>query len=115
MEENMFDENYYLIDELKKKIYENYPSININAVCNEEDEYFLSIDNRELYYSEGFQLFLMSLKRDMLWKKNIYNIYFSLDEIANRINNITSDRSGTREAASRHKKGIYGCPACSAE
>jgi hypothetical protein len=85
----MFDDNDYLIDNLKREIYQNYPSVNISVIHNENSEYFFSMDNRELYYSEEFQLFLMKLKKDMLWGKNIYNIFFSLDEKINKINNIT--------------------------
>jgi hypothetical protein len=85
----MFDNNDYLIDDVKREIYQNYPSININVVRNENDEFFFSINSRELYYSERFQIFLMKLKKDMLWEKNIYNIFFSLDEMMNKINSIT--------------------------
>jgi hypothetical protein len=89
----MFDDNDYLIDDLKREIYQNYSSVNINVVRNENNEYFFSIDNREVYYSEDFQFFLMELKKDMLWKKNIYNVFFSLDEIMNKINDITFSKN----------------------
>jgi hypothetical protein len=90
---SMFDDNDHLIDDLKIEIYQNYPSVNINVVRNENNEYFFSINNREVYYSEDFQLFLMKLKKDMLWKKNIYNVFFSLDEIVNKINDITFSKN----------------------
>jgi hypothetical protein len=89
----MFDDNHYLIDDVKRKIYENYPSVNINVIRNENSEYFFSINSRELYYSEDFQLFLMKLKKDVLWERNIYNVFFSLDETANKINSITFSKN----------------------
>jgi hypothetical protein len=86
---SMFYDNYYFVNDVKRRIYENYPSVNINVVRDEDDEYFFSINNRGLYYSDDFQLFLMKLKKDVLWKNNIYNIFFSLDEAVNNISSIT--------------------------
>lgn len=89
----MFDDNYYLIDELKRKVYENFPSANINVVRSEDGEYFFSVDNRELYYSDDFQLFLMKLKIGAVWGRGIYNIFFTLDERVNKINSIIFSNS----------------------
>jgi hypothetical protein len=78
----MFDDNNYIIDDLKRKVYDNFPSANINVVRSEDGEYFFSVDSRELYYSDDFQLFLMRLKIDEVWGRGIYNIFFTLDETA---------------------------------
>jgi hypothetical protein len=69
-----------IIDVLKRKVYEKFPSANVNVVHEEDnDEYFFSVDSRKLYYSDDFQNFIMKLKIDMLWPENIYNIFFTLD------------------------------------
>jgi hypothetical protein len=91
---SMFDDTAYLIDDLKGEIYRNYPSVKINVVVsNDSDEYFFSINNRDLYYSEDFQLFLMNFKKDRLWANDIYNIFFTLDEMVNVIDSISFSKN----------------------
>jgi hypothetical protein len=67
-----------LINVLKRKLYEKFPSASISVV-HEDGEYFFSVNNRQLYYSDYFQLFLMNLKIDILWPKKVYNIFFTLE------------------------------------
>jgi hypothetical protein len=66
-----------VITEIKKQLSVKYPNVRLN-VSNEDEDYNFSIDNRELYYSDDFQLFVFKLKQ-RLWEQNIHNIYFILD------------------------------------
>jgi hypothetical protein len=74
----MIDNFSNLIVGLKEQFRKNYPDVHINVILDEDEDYNFSIGNRELFYSDGFQLFLFNIKQK-LWEKNVHNIYFILD------------------------------------
>lgn len=66
-----------VVTEIKKQFSAKYPNVHLNF-SDEDDDYNFSINNRELYYSDDFQLFVFKIKQK-LWEQNIHNIYFILD------------------------------------
>jgi hypothetical protein len=99
----MFDDRNVLATEIKNRIMKNFLYANVNVVFDQEhNEYFVSVDNRELYYSEAFQSFVMGIKQDILWKENIHNFYFILDETLYGFEKITGKISFERKDASAY-------------
>jgi hypothetical protein len=99
----MFDANSVLATEIKNRIMKNFLYANVNVVFDEaHDEYFVSVDNRELYYSEAFQSFVMGIKQDILWKENVHNFYFILDVTLYGFERITKEISFERKETSAY-------------
>jgi len=79
----MFDINEFLANEIREKLNNIFPNITINTFYNSDrDEYNVSINDKELYYSDEYQLMVMEIKQNILWTKNIYNYIFTLDEVS---------------------------------
>jgi hypothetical protein len=99
----MFDDNNVLATEIKNRIMKNFLYANANVVFDQEhNEYFVSVDNRELYYSEAFQSFVMGIKQDILWKENVHNFYFILDETLYGFERIAREISFERKETSAY-------------
>lgn len=73
--------DFFVSHFIKKFILSSYPSLNIEIIYNnDEDEcYFVKIDNKQTYYSDDYQKLIVSLKRS-LWARNINNYYFIYEE-----------------------------------
>jgi hypothetical protein len=99
----MFDDMNVLVTEIKNRIMKIFLYANVNVVFDQDhNEYFVSVDNSELYYSEAFQSFVMGIKQDILWKENIHNFYFILDETFYGFERITREISSERKETSAY-------------
>lgn len=79
----MFDSNEFLANEIRNKILNVFPNIIVNTYYDSDrDEYSVSINEKELYYSDAYQILVLEIKQELLWAKNLYNFYFTLDEIS---------------------------------
>jgi hypothetical protein len=45
----------------------------------EQNEYFISTRDKDLYYSEAYGLLILDIKQNILWKQGKFNFYFILD------------------------------------
>jgi hypothetical protein len=79
MEVPMFSKNDSLALEIKNKILTNFIQANIEIVYDkEQNEYFISTRNKDLYYSEAYGLFTLEISQG-LWEQGIFNFHFILD------------------------------------
>lgn len=79
----MFDSNEFLANEIRNKILNVFPNITVNTYYDSDrDEYSVSINEKELYYSDVYQILVLEIKQELLWAKNLYNFYFTLDEVS---------------------------------
>ena len=79
----MFDINEFLANEIKNKLNNIFPNIIVNTFYDSDrDEYSVSINDKDLYYSDEYQLLVMEIKQNILWTEKIYNYFFTLDEVS---------------------------------
>jgi len=65
---------------IRNKILSNFISADINITYDkEQNEYFLSTQDKNLYYSEAYGLLILDIKQNILWEQGKYNFYFTLD------------------------------------
>lgn len=65
---------------IKNKILLKFPYADIDITLDkEQNEYFISTSDEELYHSEAYGVLVMDIKLNILWKQNVYNFYFILD------------------------------------
>ena len=88
----MFDVGLFIDSDIKRIIHSSFPSAQIDIYHdNSQDSYFVSIQEQGIYYSDEYQLLVMNIKIDILWKHNINNCYFicekksCCDEIVDKI------------------------------
>jgi len=75
----MFSKNDSLALEIKNKILTNFIQANTEIVFDrEQNEYFISTRNKDLFYSEAYGLFTLEINQG-LWEQGIFNFYFILD------------------------------------
>jgi hypothetical protein len=83
----MFDKYYSLAIEIKNMILSNLYYDDINIIYDDElDEYFISIHDENLYYSESYAMLVLKINQDILWKQGYFNFYFILDKTIHNIN-----------------------------
>jgi len=76
----MFDNGNFVALEIKNKIRSHFIDADINIVFDkEQNEYFVSTQNRELYYSEEYGKLVLEISQSLLWGQGIFNFYFVLD------------------------------------
>jgi hypothetical protein len=72
-----------LESEIKNKILSQFPNIEIKLYYEENsDGFYISMNNRDVYYSDSYQLLIMEVKVNILWKNNINNCYFIHETIS---------------------------------
>ena len=87
----MFSKNDSLALTIKNKILSNFINANIEVIFDkEQDEYFISTRNKELYYSEEYGMLVLEINQN-LWKQGIFNFYFILDLRLNPFENMVKD------------------------
>jgi len=65
---------------IRNKILSNFISAEINITYDkEQNEYFISTRDKNLYYSEAYGLLILDIKQNILWEQGKYNFYFTLD------------------------------------
>lgn len=70
-----------LFEIIQSRIVINYPSVNVEINHEDsEDEYYISIDDSDIYYSNSYQELITSINLEIIWPKNIIGIYFIYDE-----------------------------------
>jgi hypothetical protein len=79
---------------IRNKILSNFIFADIDIIYDkEQNEYFISTRNKDLYYSEAYGLLILDIKQNILWEQGKYNFYFTLDiqekEFDRMIKNIT--------------------------
>lgn len=68
-------ENIFSI--VEKKIIEIFPSVNVEIEHDKEaEEYFISIDDLEIYNSDSFQLLITELSFEVIWPAHIPGVFF---------------------------------------
>jgi len=77
----MFNENNALVIEIKNKILLQFIDAEIDIFYDkDQDEYFISTRNKELYYSDDYGKLIYEINQGDLWVNGIFNIYFILRE-----------------------------------
>jgi len=85
----MFDKNYTLALKIKNLILINFPYAGINVFHDSTlNEYFISTQNKELYYSDEFGKLILEINQNMLWGQGIFNFYFILDVRENELDRV---------------------------
>jgi len=79
---------------IRNKILSNFIFADIDIIYDkEQNEYFISTRDKDLYYSEAYGLLILDIKQNILWEQGKYNFYFTLDvqerEFDKMITNIT--------------------------
>ena len=88
----MFDKNYALAMDIKNKILTNIMYADIDIFFDkEQNEYFISTRNKELYYSEAYGKLIFEINQDILWGQGIFNFYFILDTRAREFDNASKE------------------------
>lgn len=63
--------------EIVEIIKNNFPKLNVSLVRDSDDVcYFIEVDDKEVYETIEFQELVMGITINLLWKENIYNVYF---------------------------------------
>jgi len=77
---------------IKKIILTKFLDANIKITFDkEQNEYFISTRNRELYYSEAYGMLVLEINQNILWKQGIFNFYFILDVRKHKFDKITKN------------------------
>ena len=72
-------ENVFSI--VEKEILERFPGVNVEIEHDKETgEYFISIDNSEIYYSDSFQLLITELSFKVIWPAHISGVFFTYEK-----------------------------------
>ena len=76
----MFDNGGFIALKIKNKILSHFIHADINIVFDkEQNEYFISTRDRELYHSETYGKLVLEINQNILWGQGIFNFYFVLD------------------------------------
>jgi len=76
----MLENDNLLAFNIKNKIESDFINAKINIIYDkEQNEYFISTRDKDLYYSESYGLLILDIKQNILWKQGKYNFYFILD------------------------------------
>jgi hypothetical protein len=76
----MLNNNDSLVSAIKNIILTNFPYAGTEVIFDkEQNEYFISTRNKELYYSEAYGMLILEINKNTLWEQGIFNIYFILD------------------------------------
>ena len=95
----MFNENYGLAMEIRRKILSRFINADINIIFDkEQDEYFISTRNEELYYSEKYGQLVFEINQSILWGQGIFNFYFILDRREREFSEIVKEVSFSLQA-----------------
>jgi len=77
----MFDKNSALAIMIKNTILSNFLYADIEiSFDKEQNEYYISTRNKELYYSEAYGMLVFDIEQNILWKQGIFNFFFILEE-----------------------------------
>jgi hypothetical protein len=88
----MLNNNNALALSIKNIILTNFLHADIEIIFDkEQNEYFISTRNKELYYSEGYGMLMLEISKDILWKQGIFNFYFILDERNHEFDKMTKN------------------------
>jgi len=75
-----------VVTEIVHAISRVYPSLEVYVEeTKETGEYFVLIDDKDIYYSGPFQSIVMRLTKELLWDNGIYNVYFGYEDIPEAI------------------------------
>jgi Rps23 Pro-64 3,4-dihydroxylase Tpa1-like proline 4-hydroxylase len=76
----MLNNNYALALAIKNIILTNFLHADIEITFDkEQDEYFISTQNKEIYYSQAYGMLLLEINQNILWKQGIFNFHFTLN------------------------------------
>jgi len=88
----MFNNYNALAMEIKNIILTNFFHADIEIIFDkEQNEYFISTRNRELYYSEAYGMLILEIKQNILWRRGVFNFYFILDLRPNQFEDMAKD------------------------
>ena len=94
----MFDKNNALAIKIKNTILSNFLYADIEiSFDKEQNEYYISTRNKELYYSEAYGMLVFDIEQNILWKQGIFNFYFILEEGHNKYKKMADVMSVARE------------------
>lgn len=75
------NEAILLITNIRKLIANKYPSLRVFTSSDEPyGDIMISLNNRDVYYSDEYQELVTRINIDFLWPKNITNVIFVYDE-----------------------------------
>jgi len=78
--------------EIKNIILTNFLNADIEIIFDkEQNEYFISTRNKELYYSEAYGMLILDISQNILWGQGIFNFYFILDIREHKSNEMTKN------------------------
>ncbi|MCX5782589.1 MAG: hypothetical protein NT145_07830 [Elusimicrobia bacterium] len=67
-----------IINEIMKKISDKYPTLNIyKKILKPDNEYFILIDNKDIFTSDDFSLLLTDIDLNIFLKKEVFNIHIA--------------------------------------
>jgi hypothetical protein len=75
----MQSEMFLEVNNIKNMINSKFPLQNISAY-EESNDVVISINNREIYYSDNYQELISEININYLWPKNIMNVIFIYSE-----------------------------------
>lgn len=76
----MYNKDFVLALEIKNKILSHFVQADVDIFYDkEQDEYFISIRDKELYNSEEYGKLVFEINENILWGQGIFNFYFILD------------------------------------
>jgi hypothetical protein len=76
----MFENDNFLASTIRNIILSHFIYADIDIIYDkEQNEYYISTRNRDLYYSEAYGLLILDIKQNILWKQGKFNFYFILD------------------------------------
>ncbi len=66
---------------VEERILEHFPSVNVEIEHDKErEEYFISIDDSDIYHSESFQLLITELSFEVIWPAHIPGVFFTYEK-----------------------------------